>query len=71
MPQREIGARRQAELIRAEALVVDAVPRFVQHAEEGGGEKPLVVPRGDAAIARAMAATKGMMRDIRAGRGEN
>ena len=42
----------------AQALVVDAVPRFVQDAEEGRVEESLVVARRDAAIVRAHAACR-------------
>ena len=47
-----------------QALVVDAVARFVQDAEEAAGEIVLVVARGEAGVVRSEAAAEGMMGDV-------
>src|SRR6476620_11011444 len=62
--KRHIVARRQAELVGAQALVVDPMPGFVQHSEKGRVEEPLVVSRGNATVVRSQAGAKWMMRNI-------
>ena len=62
--QRAIAAQRRAEAFGVEALLVNAVPRFVKDAEEGLVEKARVVARRDAAVAGADGAAKRMRRHI-------
>src|SRR5207253_1456259 len=62
--RRRSGGR--AKVFRIESLLVDAVPRLVQDAEECIVEMAGVIPGRDAAIARAHAAAKRMRGDIEA-----
>ncbi len=57
-------AQRQAELIGRQALLVNAVPRLVQRAEEGRVEEVLVVARRDAAVVRPERRAERMRRDV-------
>ena len=54
----------EAEAVRRQALIVDSVPRFVQHAEECRREVMVVVARRQTAIARPETAAKGVSRGI-------
>ena len=49
-----------------QALIVDAVARFVEDAEEAAGEFVFVVARGEAGVVGADAAAEGMMGDVEA-----
>src|SRR5262245_59996298 len=62
--QGAIGAERGPELFSGEALVVDAVARLVQDAEEGLIEPARIVARRDAAVAGAVAATEWVGGDV-------
>ena len=57
-------ARRQAVALGRQTLLVDAVARFVQRAEQRAGQEVLVVARGEPHIARAHAGAERMIRHI-------
>src|SRR5437867_2763300 len=57
-------------MLRGQALFVDAVARFVQDAEEAFGEMPRVVARGQAYVAGAGGAAKGVRGDVEPAGGE-
>ena len=63
-------AGRQAELVGPQALLVDAVPRFVHRAEQRAGEEIFVVARRESHVARAVGATERMVRDVEPARVE-
>ena len=58
--ERDRAAQRGAEVLGIQALIVDAVARFVKDAEEGFVEVARIVARGEPAIAGADAAAEGM-----------
>ena len=62
--QRHRLARRQAVELGPQSLIVNAVPRFVQHAEKRAGKMPLVVTGSNAAIVRPQAGAKRMRRHV-------
>src|SRR5437764_12075233 len=62
--ERAIAADGRAEIFGRKALVVNGVTGFVQDAEKGFIEEARVVARGDAAIAGAVTAAKGVGRDV-------
>ena len=62
--QRNGFAQRQSVLLGPQPLFVNAMPRFVQDAEEAGVKKPLLVTRGDAAVVRAHGAAEWVRRDV-------
>ena len=67
--QRDEFAQRQPEMLDRQALIVDAVARFVQNAEKRRIEELLVVAGRDAAVVRAQASSKTDGRSRRAARG--
>ncbi len=68
--ERTETAERRAELLGIEPLLVNAVPRFVEDAEERFVEETGIVARGDPTIAGADAGTKWVSRFVEAAGGE-
>ena len=64
--ERDGFAGGEAVGVFGEALIVDAVARFVEDAEEAAGEFVFVVAGGEAGVVRADAAAEGMMGDVEA-----